>query len=172
VNGKPEPQPQPGSFARVERTWKAGDRVEIAFPMHPRTSRWFNDSVAIERGPLVFSYAIGESWVKLRDRGMTADWQIYPTTSWNYAVHLDPQNPAADIKVSESEIGETPFARKTTPVQLRVKARKIPAWRAEDGAPDALPQSPVDSTEAEEEIALIPYAAAKLRITAFPALKT
>ena len=50
------------------------------FPMHPRTSRWFNDSVSLERGPLVFSYGIGESWVKLRDRGMTADWQVYPTT--------------------------------------------------------------------------------------------
>ena len=172
VNGKPEPEPQAGSFAQVERTWKAGDRVEITFPMRPRTSRWFNDSVAIERGPLVFSYGIGESWVKLRDRGMTADWQIYPTSAWNYAVKLNPENPAEDIKVSESEIGETPFARKTAPVQLSVKARKLPTWRAEDGAADALPQSPAASTEAEEEITLIPYAAAKLRITAFPQLKS
>jgi uncharacterized protein len=172
VNGKPVPQPEPGSFARIERTWKSGDRVEINFPMQPRVSRWFNDSVAIERGPLVFSYGIGESWVKLRDRGMTADWQVYPTTSWNYAVELDPENPATDIKVSESEIGQTPFARKTAPVELRVKARKLPTWRAEDGAADALPPSPVASTEAEEEITLIPYASAKLRITAFPVLKT
>jgi len=140
--------------------------------MQPRTSRWCNDSVAIERGPLVFSYGIGESWVKLRDRGMTADWQIYPTTPWNYAVKVDPANPAADLKVSESELGKTPFARKTAPVQLSAKARKIPAWRAEDGAADALPNSPVASNETEEEITLIPYAAAKLRITAFPLLKT
>lgn len=172
INGKPEPHPQPGSFARVEHAWKPGDRVEIEFAMQPRTSRWFNDSVAIERGPLVFSYGIGESWVKLRDRGMTADWQVYPTTSWNYAVKHDPENPASDIEASESEIGETPFARRTSPVQLSVKARKLPTWRAEDGAADALPQSPVTSTEAEEEITLLPYAAAKLRITAFPVLKT
>jgi glycosyl hydrolase family 127 (putative beta-L-arabinofuranosidase)/beta-L-arabinofuranosidase (glycosyl hydrolase family 127) len=172
VNGKPETLPRPGSFARIERTWKSGDRVEITFPMHPRTSRWFNDSVAIERGPLVFSYGIGESWVKLRDRGMTADWQVYPKTSWNYAVQLDPQSPAADIKISESEVGQTPFARKSPPVELRVKARKLPAWRAEDGAADALPQSPVTSTETEEEITLVPYGAAKLRITAFPILKS
>jgi DUF1680 family protein len=171
VNGRPEPKPQPGSFARIERTWKSGDRVEISFPMEPRVSRWFNDSVAVERGSLVFSYGIGESWVKLRDRGMTADWQVYPATSWNYAVELDPENPATEIKVSESEVGEIPFARKTAPVELRVRARKVPTWRAEDGAADPIPQSPVTSAEMEEELKLIPYACAKLRITAFPILK-
>ena len=172
VNGKAEPQPQPGSFARVERTWKAGDRVEINFPMQVRTSRWFNDSIAIERGPLVFSYGIGESWVKLRDRGMTADWQIYPTTAWNYAIDVDANEPAKSIREKENEVGQIPFSRKSSPIELRVKARKVPAWRAEDGAADALPKSPVTSDEAEEEIVLIPYATAKLRITAFPELKS
>jgi uncharacterized protein len=172
VNGKAEPQPQPGTFARIERKWNPGDRVEIDFPMQPRATRWFNDSVAIERGPLVFSYGIGESWVKLRNRGMTADWQVYPTTQWNYALQLDPQSPAESIKVSESEPGDIPFARNTAPVQLHVKARKTPTWQADDGAANPLPQSPVPSPDPEEEITLIPYAAAKLRITAFPVVKS
>jgi DUF1680 family protein len=170
VNGKAEPEPRAGSFARVERSWKPGDRVEIRFPMQVRTSRWFNDSIAIERGPLVFSYGIGESWVKLRDRGMTADWQVFPTTAWNYAV--DAADPAKSIGEKENEVGQIPFSRKSPAVELRVKARKLPAWRAEDGAADALPKSPVASDEADEEITLLPYATAKLRITAFPELKT
>ena len=172
VNGKPESEPRPGSFARIDRIWNQGDRVELTFPMQPRVSRGFNDSIAIERGPLVFCYGIGEDWVKLRDRGMTADWQVFPTTSWNYALKIDAEDPTLSISVKEGEVGDVPFARQSAPVELRVKARKIPAWRAEDGAADPLPESPAASSEAEEEITLIPYATGKLRITAFPLLKS
>jgi hypothetical protein len=172
VNGEPQPAASPGSFARIDRTWKTGDRVEIDFPMTPRVSRWFHDSIAVERGPLVFSYGIGEDWVKLRDRGMTADWQVYPTTPWNYALNVDSDSPAKSLGVSEGEVGEEPFAARSAPVRLSVKARKVDQWRADDGAADPLPQSPVASNQAEETITLIPYAAAKLRITAFPQCKS
>ena len=167
-----EPAPVPGSFARIERTWHSGDRVEITFPMAPRISRWFNDSIAVERGPLVFSYGVGESWVKLRTRGMTADWQVYPTTAWNYALSVDADSPAKSITVTEAEVGEGPFTSRHAPVRLNVKARKLDGWRAEDGVADPLPQSPVASDQPEETITLIPYAAAKLRITAFPQCKS
>src|SRR4029079_6932262 len=140
----------PGTFARIERTWKAGDRVTIEFPMRPRVSRWFNDSIAVERGPLVFSYGIGENWLKLRDRGMTADWQVYPTTQWNYALAVDSAAPEKNIGVKESEISDHPFSRKQPPVVLAVKARKLPAWRSEDGVADPVPKSPVTSGEPGE----------------------
>jgi hypothetical protein len=172
VNGKPEPAPSPASFARIDRTWNPGDRVEIKFPMVPRVSRWFNNSVAIERGPIVFSYGIGEDWVKLRDRGMTADWQVFPTTPWNFALVLDTDSPATSIAVTESKPSPNPFTREGTPIRLSVKARKVNQWRAEDGAAGPPPQSPVATDQAEESISLIPYAAAKLRITAFPQCKS
>ncbi|HWE85307.1 MAG TPA: beta-L-arabinofuranosidase domain-containing protein [Terracidiphilus sp.] len=166
-----QPTP-PRDFTPIVRTWHAGDRVELTLPMQPRVTRWFNDSVAIERGPLVFSYGIGEDWVKLRDRDLTADWQVFPTTPWNYALALDAASPASGIKLSESEPGDAPFSRKYAPVTLFVKARKLPAWRADDGAANPLPQSPVATDQPEETLNLIPYAAAKLRITAFPQLKS
>lgn len=172
VNGEARLNPAAGTFARIERKWQPGDRVEIVFPMEPRTSRWFNNSVVIERGPLVFSYGIGEDWVKLRDRGMTADWQVFPTSQWNYAISASVDNPAESISVTETEAGESVFTAKHTPVRLAVKARQIPDWRAEDGAADPLPQSPAKTAEPEETITLIPYAAAKLRITAFPICTT
>jgi hypothetical protein len=171
VNGKAVATPPSGSFARLERTWKTGDRLELTFPMRPRVSVWFHDSIAVERGPLVFSYGISESWVKLRDRGMTADWQVFPQSQWNYALDVDPNSPERDLAVTETEQGEVPFTRQSPAVQIRARAKRLNDWRADDGAPDALPQSPVTSDQAEETVALIPYAAAKLRVTAFPRLK-
>ncbi len=171
VNGDRVAATSLGAFARIERKWKAGDQVEIIFPMTPRTSRWFNDSIAIERGPLVFSFGIGESWVKLRDRGLTADWQVFPTDAWNYALNVDSDDPSKSIVVKENSVGEIPFSRHSSPVQLSVKARKLDNWRSEDGVAQPVPQSPVSDDQKEETISLIPYAAAKLRVTAFPQLK-
>ena len=172
VNGQAEAEPAPGAFAVIDRVWHAGDRVELTFPMAPRVSHWFRDSVAAERGPLVFSYGIGESWVKLRDREMTADWQVFPTTPWNYALSLNTAADQHSIAVQESVVGDGPFTREHAPVSLSVKARRVDAWRAEDGVADAIAQSPVASDAPEETITLIPYAAAKLRITAFPQCKS
>jgi hypothetical protein len=168
VNDRLMPAPELASFARIERSWKSGDRVEITFPMSPRVSSWFHDSIAIERGPLVFSYGIGEDWVKLRDRGMTADWQVFPTTPWNYALNVDASPPLKSITVTETTVGERPFTARNAPVRLKLKARKLDQWRAEDGVAAPVPQSPSTSDQPEETIVLIPYAAAKLRITAFP----
>ena len=55
---------------------------------------------------------------------------------------------------------------------LRVEARRLPSWQAIDGAADPVPQSPVTSEEPQQSITLVPYAAAKLRVTAFPVLKS
>jgi uncharacterized protein len=170
VNGKSQPAPEASSFARIDRTWKSGDIIELEFPMQPRLTRGFNDSISIERGPLVLSYPIAESWVKLRDRGMTADWQVFPASGWNYALAVNPSS-IAESQTQESPIGPTPFALKATPIRLEVNARKLPSWRAVDGVADPVPASPVSSDEPIEKITLLPYAAAKLRIIAFPQLK-
>ena len=172
-NGEKLKDPDAGTFARIERTWRAGDRIEIVFPMHLRTSRWFNDSISIERGPLVFSYGIGEDWVKLRDNRLeSSDWQVLPTTPWNYALNVNAEAAEAGIMVSETEVGPRPFGREHPPVHLRVNARQIAPWRADDGAANPLPQSPITSQQQEEILTLVPYATTKLRITAFPQLKS
>ena len=119
VNGEAQPTPTPAAFATVQRTWKRGDVVELRFPLTPKFVKGYKDSVSIDRGALVFSYPIGESWVKLRDRGMTADWQVFPTTQWNYALAAGTENAPA-LPVQEFPVGSSPFSLKGAPVKLQV----------------------------------------------------
>ena len=164
INGAAQSGVVPGAFFRVERTWKAGDVVTLAFPMDVRTSRWYHDSVALERGPLVFSLRIGEDWRRLRERtpAAAADWEVHPTTPWNYA--LLPGKPEVTVK----PLGDYPFSPQGAPVELRVAGRRLPQWTLENGSAAPLPPSPVTTAEPVETLTLIPYGAAKLRITAFP----
>ena len=171
VNGSLESATRVGAFAHVEREWKQGDIVEITFPMQPRVVVGFNESVSVERGPLVFAYNIGQDWLKLRDRGMTADWQVYPSSRWNYALAVYPSAQSQKIAVSENALTDIPFASEGTPTKLHVKAKLLPSWVATEGVADIFGESPVESSEHDETITLVPYAAAKLRITSFPWLK-
>ncbi len=170
VNGVESESVRPGSFARLERTWKPGDVVELHLPMVPAASRWYNRSLALSRGPLVFSLDPGESWVKLRDRGLTADWQVFPQEAWNYGLRTD-EGSAPKIEVVETTIGARPFSAAGAPIRLRVPGRRLDRWRSEDGVAQAVPAGLQTSTVPEQMLELIPYGAAKLRITAFPQLQ-
>ncbi|MGC2638340.1 MAG: beta-L-arabinofuranosidase domain-containing protein [Acidobacteriaceae bacterium] len=170
VNGENQEGVKPGGFFRIQRTWKAGDVISLEFPMKPRTSRWFHDSIAVERGPLVFSHAIGGDWLKLVDRGQANDWQVYPTSEWNYALALDPDTVENAVTVCEADATEDVFTETHAPVRLTAPAVMVPDWRAQDGVAAPPPVSPLAEIPGADAkvIPLVPYAAAKLRITAFP----
>jgi hypothetical protein len=168
VDGTPIHGIQSGTYLVINREWKEGDRVEIRFPMQPRISRWENNSIAIERGPLVFSLKVGESWTKLDDDARAPDWEVRPTTPWNYGLIVNAAHPADSIKTVESPIGQYPFSETEAPVQLIMRARRVPEWQSVDDSAGPLPKSPVKSTSPVETVTLLPYGAAKLRITAFP----
>jgi uncharacterized protein len=127
--------------------------------------------MAVSRGPLVFSLSPGEDWMKLRDRGPTADWQVFPRRSWNYALRVNEQNAAA-LQVMEAPVPPRPFAAEGAAVRLQVPGRRLDAWRSEDGVAAPVPAGLQETKEPEEMLTLIPYAAAKLRVTAFPEAKS
>ena len=160
-----------GSFAKIERKWHPGDLVEIRFPMKPRVNRGFSRSISLLRGPLIFSFDPGESWVKLVDRGPASDWQVFPTSAWNHALSVD-ETSAPEVEVIESPVGSIPFAASGTSVRLRVKARQLKGWRSVDGVAQPVPVASRSTTGNETLVDLIPYGAAKLRITAFPGIES
>jgi DUF1680 family protein len=171
VNGSPVSGVRSGAFHRIERDWKNGDAVDIDFSAAVRVSRWYNDSIAMESGPLVFSLRIGEDWRRLRDRAPAADWEVHPTTKWNYALLVDEQSPAGSVEVVQKPVGEFPFSPEGAPLELKVKGRELPGWKIENGSAAPPPASPVMSSRPLETLTLIPYGSAKLRITEFPRLE-
>lgn len=167
VNGAASRIPAPGAFYPVKRTWNDGDHLTLKFSMDPRVSHWYRDSAVFERGPLVFSLPLDGQWSELKKYAeKSADWQITPATDWNYAVELGD----CDAQVVEHSVGSVPFDVKSAPVLLEVKARRDPQWTVEENSAGPVPLSPVSSTEALGTLTLVPYGAAKLRITAFPYL--
>lgn len=168
VNGAAERSVKAGGFHCIERTWRAGDRVEIRFPMPVEAVRGFHNGVTIERGPLVYSLKIGEAWRKLHDKSPAADWEVRPTTPWNYALAVDDKRPLQSLRFTQKPVGQFPFTPDGAPVTVFAKARRLPGWGMEDGSAAAPPVSPVKSNEPVETVTLIPYGAAKLRIAVFP----
>lgn len=171
VNGEAQSGVKAGSFHTVNRLWKAGDRVTLTLPMRVRLSAWANNSKAVERGPLLYSLKIGESWREEKHFGPAKDWEVFPTTPWNYALVLDAADPTRSFEVHEQPIRQQPFQSVDAPISLSAKARRVPDWQMERDSAGPIPASPVESKQPEETVTLVPYGAAKLRITAFPFTK-
>jgi hypothetical protein len=150
-------------FARVEREWKSGDVLAMKMELKPRVVEGAMGTVSLMRGPLVFSLPIGERWAKIRDRGLTADWQIFGESPWNYGL-IQP----AEIAVKERPIGVIPFAKSNPPVTLHTEGVRLSNWRESDGTADAPPTDAGKNTGEKTPLELLPYASTKLRITSFP----
>ena len=169
-------RPEPGTLHTIQRDWNGKTNVLLTLPMRPTLSRRFNGAAAIERGPLVYALKIGEDWRRIHQdmpgRELPhADWEVHPTTPWNYALILDQATLDDDVKFAEAPVGGCPFSADQPPVRATVCGRRLPEWEMKDGSAADAPQSPVASSEPLEELTLIPYGCAKLRITEFPVLR-
>lgn len=166
---------QSGTFAVVKRTWRSGDVVELNLPLSLRTETRYNNAVSIFRGPLVFSLKIGEQYRQLKSHHPTlptADWEISPTTPWNYGLLLDRAAPQQAIAVTTRKPGRIPWLQADAPVVLKVKGRLIPSWQLVRNSAGETPTSPVASDQPDTVLELIPYGSTRLRITEFPVIAT
>lgn len=192
LNGQPvNAKLDADSYARIERKWNTGDKVEITFPMQVTTRTWDKNknSVSVNYGPLTFSLKIDEvyklvdskenvvadaKWQPNADQSKWPAYEIYPASMWNYGLALNNQPLDKQFEVVKKTWPQSnfPFTQNDVPIMIKAKGKLIPDWTLDKyGLCDTLPQSPVATNTKETEITLIPMGAARLRISAFPVVK-
>jgi hypothetical protein len=170
-----------GTLHRLERDWSGPTTIALRFPMTPLVTRRYNEAVAVERGPLVYSLQIGEAWTRVNTEKPHrelphADFEVRPTTPWNYGLVVDEAQPGSSLSFEERPVGDRPFSPEGAGIVARARGRLLPAWKIVRGW--AAEISPADAAWADpgravtdqpvEPITLIPYGCTNIRITEFP----
>ncbi|WP_163708730.1 beta-L-arabinofuranosidase domain-containing protein [Mangrovibacterium lignilyticum] len=191
LNGKKlDVEVQGSAYLKIDREWKDGDQLTLNLPMELSSRTWQanQNSVSVNYGPLTFSLKIDEDYEKISSTASAINdskWQkdadpekwpaftIDPQSGWNYGLLLDNDDLSSSLKVAKKAwpADNYPFSAENTPIEIQAKGKKIPQWGIDQyGLVDVLPLYPVRTNERKEDIILVPMGAARLRISAFPAL--
>lgn len=162
---------------KIAREWKAGDEVVISFGAQVKTSRWVENSVAVERGPLLYALRIEEEWKEVQNSDRFGNYlEIFPKSPWNYGL-LDAAvaKPEEGFQFAKAEKKAAyPWTKENAPLELRTKGKRIPEWTIYNHRagplPHSAPQRHLENVPGND-IVLIPYGCTKLRITEFPVVK-
>jgi hypothetical protein len=167
LNGKALAVPAKNDgWITLDRNWAPGDRLELKLPMKIEVKRWpaqFN-AASVHYGPLAFSLKIDEEWRSYGDNEEWKKFEVFPKSSWNYALDAD-----SKFEISASKVAAQPFTPQSAPLSIRATGRRVPEWKLEpNGLAGEIQTSPVQASGAPEPITLIPMGAARLRISMFP----
>lgn len=179
VNGVEVASAAGGETLVVNREWSQDDQIELVLPLEIKVTRWYENSAAIERGPLVFALKMKENWTKVANDGKFGtrygDWyyEVHSKDAWNFALlreDVEGDAPKQAFTLEEMPTDAYPWNVENAPLQIKARARMMNDWKPYGGSTGPLPYS--DQYQADlgpvQEITLIPYGCTTLRITEFP----
>jgi uncharacterized protein len=168
-------RPDANGFAKLTRTWTAGDSVTLRFPMPPRVVRgretpypqhkYFkragskqtevrNPFASVYAGPLLFALPIAD-----KDANTVAE-----GGDWQYALDFDGRREGGDLQFERRPMPSKWSWQLDAPVAIRAPARRID-WRPTDEQP--LPEAPV-AGDRSATVRLVPYGCTRFRVSMFP----
>jgi DUF1680 family protein len=178
VNGEILQEAIGNQIIKINRNWKSGDILELVLPMHIFKSRWYENSMSIERGPITYALKVAEEPLKVvntkdpKEYGATYT-EVRPASPWNYGLFdVNDDNLKDNFKLETTgKVSNYPWNLENAPLQIKTKAKRIPSWKLYNDMAGPIPYSHIyglESAKDEEEIILVPYGCTTLRISQFP----
>lgn len=184
-----------GTWATLERIFADGDVVELHLPRELKMVRGPEKGWGVEWGPLVLSLDVVTRRTIERDDRSTEDfpaWTMMPASAWNVALVKDRRGLPKGAEWLPAPASGNPWDAATTPLRLRVIARRVPGWKIEKkkrlvlqhgdkkriirGDIQFTPPLPdanilARASRREETVTLVPLGATRLRVTWFPVVR-
>lgn len=139
-----------GTYMTIERTWCDGDCIRLHIEQEVRTEKWYHQTLAVYRGPLLYVLPIETQW-EMRGEMPLCDRWAHPKSKWNYAL-----------------LPEYGFQVDKTGAHITATAFECEQWRKKGASADAPPVRPLKGAQKKCTITLVPYATSALRIAQFP----
>ena len=177
-----------GETAVIDRKWKNGDIVVLDFPMSLKMDKWYENSVALERGPLVYALKIDEKWEKVpldpAERKGDYYWQVTAASPWNYALPFNAYKTPEKyftVSIDQDKLkGNWYWSGDASPITITTQAGIVEEWHMYNGDAGPMPftaqrsrvpkngPSSLVPDNKMHTVELIPYGCTTLRITEFP----
>jgi hypothetical protein len=166
VGGKVFPG-KAGSFLSIRRRWQDGEEVQLSLGMPVKVEAWHANRI-VTRGPILFALDVPGRKSSLGKEAW-ADQERFATGPWNLGLLArEGELPEASLELRPANAFV--FDPLSTPLELEVPARQVANWGMEmNSAADPPPRPKLEGPVLRAR--LIPYGAAKLRISVFPAVR-
>ncbi|MFE7404857.1 beta-L-arabinofuranosidase domain-containing protein [Isoptericola sp. NPDC057559] len=159
-------------YVTLRRSWADAADVRLVLPMAPRVVRRARQAAAVFLGPLSMVHPLGENWVEVPGAPGLGEWEVHRRTSWNKA--LADVAHAASWEVERAPVREVPWGLggprpgEGSPVKVHAPGARATEWRAQGVDAPPPPPSPLLERGAGDDVTLVPYGLARLRVAEFP----